>query len=112
WTARFLSLVAVLGMVVAPLWSLDAVLIVARQLVMWIFLLISPTPGSSGVAEWLLSVFFGEWFASAPSPLALPMTMLLWRMATHFVYLLAGVLVIPGWMRRTGDGKAVRSAEL
>ena len=31
---------------------------VARQLVMWIFLLISPTPGSSGVAEWLLSVFF------------------------------------------------------
>jgi len=112
WTARFLSLVAVMGMVVAPLWSLDALLIVARQLVMWIFLLISPTPGSSGVAEWLLSVFFGEWFASAPSPLALPMTMLIWRMATHFVYLLIGVLVIPGWMRRTRDGKAVRSAEL
>lgn len=112
WTARFLSLVAVMGMIVAPLWSLDAVLIVARQLVMWIFLLISPTPGSSGLAEWLLGVFFGEWFASAPSPLALPMTMLLWRMATHFVYLLVGVLVIPGWMRRTMDGKAVHSAEL
>ena len=112
WTARFLSLVAVMGMIVAPLWSLDAVLIVARQLVMWIFLLISPTPGSSGVAEWLLGVFFGEWFTRAPSPLALPMTMLLWRMATHFVYLLIGVLVIPGWMRRTRDGKAVPSAEL
>ena len=112
WTARFLSLVAVLGMIVAPLWSLDAALIVARQLVMWIFLLISPTPGSSGVAEWLLGVFFGEWFDSAPSPLALPMTMLIWRLATHFVYLLIGVLVIPRWLIRTRDGKAVRSAEL
>ena len=40
------------------------------------------------------------------------MTMLIWRMATHFLYLLVGVLVIPGWLRRTGRGKAARSAEL
>jgi len=112
WSARFLTLVAVMGMVVAPLASLEALLIVTRQLVMWVFLLVSPTPGSSGVAEWLLGVFFGSWFDRAPSPLAPAMTMLIWRMATHFLYLLVGVLVIPGWLRRTGRGKAARSAEL
>lgn len=112
WSARFLTLVAVMGMVVAPLASLEALLIVTRQLVMWVFLLVSPTPGSSGVAEWLLGVFFGPWFDRAPSPLAPAMTMLIWRMATHFLYLLVGVLVIPGWLRRTGRGKAARSAEL
>lgn len=90
-----------MGMVVAPLEMLDTLLIVARQLVMWVFLLISPTPGSSGVAEWLLNVFFGEWFERAPSPISAAITMLIWRMATHFIYLLIGVLVIPGWLRRS-----------
>ena len=44
WSARFLTLVAVMGMVVAPLASLEALLIVTRQLVMWVFLL-GFTPG-------------------------------------------------------------------
>lgn len=112
WSARFLTLVAVMGMVVAPLLDLDALLIVARQLVMWVFLLISPTPGSSGVAEWLLGVFFKEWFEATPAPLAPAMTMLIWRLSTHFLYLLIGVLVIPGWLRRTKRGKAALSSEL
>ena len=101
WTARFLSLVAVMAMVVAPFSALEPITIVARQLVMWVYLLISPTPGSSGVAEWLLGAFFEPWFALSDSLIAPAMTMLIWRMATHFVYLLLGVLVIPGWMRRT-----------
>ena len=100
WSARFLTLVAVMAMVVAPLSRLEPLVIVARQLVMWVYLLISPTPGSSGVAEWLLGVFFGPWFALSPSLVAPAMTMLIWRMGTHFIYLLLGVLVIPGWLRR------------
>jgi len=112
WSARFLTLVAVMGIVVAPLQSLDGLLIVARQLVMWVFLLISPTPGSSGVAEWLLEVFFAPWFDAAASPIAPALTMLIWRLATHFIYLLVGVLVIPGWLRRTAGRKAARSPEL
>ena len=102
WSARFLSLVAVMAMVVAPLSSLEPLTIVARQLIMWVYLLISPTPGSSGVAEWLLGAFFGPWFALSSSPIAPAVTMLIWRMATHFIYLLIGVLVIPGWLSRTG----------
>ena len=112
WSARFLCLVAVMGIVVAPMETLDAALIVARQLVMWVFLLVSPTPGSSGVAEWLLGVFFEPWMALAPSPLAPAMTMLIWRMATHFIYLLIGVLVIPGWLRRSRLRNPIQSPDL
>ncbi len=101
WAARFLSLVAVMTMVVAPFSALDPLTIVARQMIMWVYLLISPTPGSSGVAEWLLGAFFSPWFDLSPSPIAPTATVLIWRMATHFIYLLLGVLVIPGWMRRT-----------
>ena len=101
WTARFMSLVAVMAMVVVPFSALEPLTIVARQLVMWVYLLISPTPGSSGVAEWLLHAFFEPWFALSGSLIAPAMTMLIWRLATHFIYLLLGVLVIPGWLRRT-----------
>lgn len=101
WTARFLTLVAVMAMVVAPLGALHPLTILARQLIMWVYLLISPTPGSSGIAEWLLGAFFEPWFALSPSLIAPAITVLIWRMATHFIYLLLGVLVIPGWLRRT-----------
>ena len=101
WMARFLALVAVMAMVVAPFAQLDSIAILVRQLVMWVYLLVSPTPGSSGVAEWLLGAFFAPWFALSSSLIAPAMTMLIWRMATHFIYLLAGVLVIPGWLQRT-----------
>ena len=90
-----------MAMVVAPFAQLDSIAILVRQLVMWVYLLVSPTPGSSGVAEWLLGAFFAPWFALSSSLIAPAMTMLIWRMATHFIYLLAGVLVIPGWLRRT-----------
>lgn len=101
WSARFLTLVAVMAMVVAPLRALEPLTIVARQLIMWVYLLVSPTPGSSGVAEWLLGAFFEPWFALSPSLMAPAITMLIWRLATHFIYLLLGVIVIPEWLRRT-----------
>jgi len=104
WVARFLTLVAVMAMVVAPLSELDPLAMVARQMIMWVYLLISPTPGSSGVAEWLLGVFFSPWFSLSSSLIAPAVTMVIWRMATHFIYLLMGVLIIPGWMRRTRRG--------
>ena len=57
WTARFLTLNAVL-LIFYPHIAHGAVL--ARQLVLWIVLSISPTPGSSGVAELGLPSFLGD----------------------------------------------------
>ena len=70
-------------------------LIFARQLVMWIILVVTPTPGGSGVAEFTFSVFLGEFIPIAGFAIALA---LLWRLISYYPYLLIGALVVPKWI--------------
>ena len=57
WLARFLTL----NMVLLIFYSaVPHAAVLGRQLVMWVILLISPTPGSTGVAEILLPMFLGD----------------------------------------------------
>lgn len=75
----------------------DHFLLFGRQLSMWIILLVSPTPGGSGVAEYIFSDFLGDfigneaWFA----PLAL-----FWRLISYYPYLIIGVIILPVWLKR------------
>ncbi|PKP51581.1 MAG: TIGR00374 family protein [Bacteroidetes bacterium HGW-Bacteroidetes-1] len=81
----------------------DHFLIYARQLTMWIILLVSPTPGGSGIAEFIFSDFLGNFlpnFAWAV-PLAL-----LWRLISYYPYLFMGVIVLPGWLKRVYKKKS------
>jgi hypothetical protein len=73
----------------------DHFLIFARQLVMWIILVVTPTPGGSGVAEFTFSVFLGEFIPFAGFAIALA---LLWRLVSYYPYLLIGALVVPKWI--------------
>ena len=57
WMARFLT---VNFLIMAFVSGADQVLIFGRQLVMWVILLISPTPGGAGVAEFVFSGFLGD----------------------------------------------------
>lgn len=71
-------------------------LIWARQLVMWVIMLISPTPGSSGVAEIMFPSFFGDFI-----PLGLAAVVALtWRMLSYYPYIIIGAIVLPNWIRR------------
>ena len=70
-------------------------LIFARQLVMWIILLVSPTPGGSGVAEFTFEIFLSEFIPIAGFSIALA---LLWRLVSYYPYLLVGVLLVPKWV--------------
>ena len=70
-------------------------LIFARQLVMWIILVVTPTPGGSGVAEFTFSIFLGEFIPIAGFAIALA---LLWRLVSYYPYLLIGALVVPKWI--------------
>lgn len=75
----------------------DHVLIFARQLVMWVIMLISPTPGSSGVAEFAFSGFLQDFI-----PLGLAGGLaLLWRLVSYYPYLFIGVIILPKWLRST-----------
>ncbi len=97
WSARFLLLNCLLMMVVP---EIDNLIAYAKQIVMWMIMLISPTPGSSGVAEFAFYEFFG---GSVVPVTVVGLLAILWRLMTYFPYLFAGVIILPTWLRRTSD---------
>jgi uncharacterized protein (TIRG00374 family) len=98
WTARFLVINALILVLVE---GGDQFLIYARQLVMWVILLISPTPGGSGVAEFMLPKFLGEFMNGYGNEIALG-----WRLLSYYSYLIIGSIVLPVWLRRVYRRKA------
>ena len=81
----------------------DHFLILGRQLSMWIILLVSPTPGGSGVAEFVFSDFLGDFIPNEAwyAPLAV-----FWRVISYYPYLFIGVIILPIWLRRVFRKKA------
>ena len=98
WTARF-WVVNVMILAFSPV--NDHFLIYARQLVMWVILLISPTPGGSGIAEFVFSNFLGEFII----PGLAPGLALLWRLFSFYPYLFIGAIILPGWLKRVYSQK-------
>ena len=104
WTARYWVVNALLVAFWAGRYDWGThFLVFARQLVMWIMMLVSPTPGGSGFAEFVFKEYLGEFLPGAG--LAVMMAML-WRLVTYYPYLLAGVFIVPRWVARSfGAGK-------
>lgn len=98
WTARFFTLNFVF---LAFIGGFDQIEVYGRQLVMWVIMLISFTPGSSGIAELLLPAFFG--YLPDLAPVLLALVAIIWRLLTYFPYLFVGAAVLPGWLRRTAS---------
>jgi uncharacterized protein (TIRG00374 family) len=93
WTSRFLVVNCIL-LAFSPVG--EHLLVFARQLVMWIILCISPTPGSSGVAEFAFPLFIGEFMPQGTHATIA----LIWRLYTYYPYLILGSLVLPYWTKR------------
>lgn len=93
WVANFL----LLAFIQAKFSIADHMLILGRQLSMWIILLVSPTPGGSGIAEFVFSNFLGDFIPNASwyVPLAI-----FWRFISYYPYLVIGVIILPIWLRR------------
>lgn len=94
WIARYFTLNAVIS-AFADLSLQEHFLIFGRQIVMWITMLISPTPGSSGFAESFFFQFFGVFLVDYTL-----ITSIIWRMVTYYPYLIIGALVLPRWLQR------------
>lgn len=100
WTARF-WVVNCLIMSIAAITFNDHMLVYARQLVMWVIMLISPTPGGAGIAEIAFQGFLSEYI-----PLGMAGTVaLLWRIFTYYPYLFIGAIILPRWIRRVYLGR-------
>ncbi len=92
WIARFAVINALILMLIG---YGDQLMIFARQLLMWVILLISPTPGGSGIAEFMLPKFLGEFMSPYSHEIAL-----IWRLLSYYSYLIIGSIVLPIWLRR------------
>ncbi|MDN3203936.1 lysylphosphatidylglycerol synthase transmembrane domain-containing protein [Algoriphagus sediminis] len=94
WSSRYLMLNALISAFVTL--SLDSHLIVfARQVIMWIVMMISPTPGSSGTAEFFFSQFFTQFLDGYTF-----VTSILWRLFSYYPYLILGAIFLPRWIRQ------------
>ena len=97
WTSRYLVVNALfLGFLpVDDKWQW---IILARQFVIWIVLMVSPTPGGSGVSEWIFSNYYGDLVPSIGMALILA---IFWRIISYYVYLGIGAAIVPSWIRET-----------
>lgn len=98
WTARYM----VVNCLILAFMPVDNhFLLYARQLVMWVVMLISPTPGSSGIAEMLFTDYLGVFIIAGFAPTLA----LIWRLISYYAYLIIGSIVLPIWARRVFSKK-------
>ena len=99
WTSRYWVINAIL---VAFFTINDHLLIFARQLVTWIMMIISPTPGGSGFAEIILGRYISDAIPADPAnvqSLALAIA-IIWRIISYYPYLIIGASIVPGWIQK------------
>jgi glycosyltransferase 2 family protein len=98
WTSRYLVVNALL---LAFFAMHDQLLIFSRQIIMWVMMLITPTPGGSGFAEYLFTVFLGDLIPVA-SDLQKGLSVafaFIWRLISYYPYLIIGALILPQWIK-------------
>jgi len=98
WSCRFLILNCLIIAFVqtTPLDLFNQGMLYARSENMFMIMAFSPTPGGSGLAEIVFGGFLSDFL---PLTIAV-LVALLWRIITYYVYLIAGVLIVPNWIRK------------
>lgn len=104
WTARYWVLNFLLwGMMLSivgdgiGLKISDHLLIFARQLVMWIIMLVMPSPGGSGFVETIFTSFMTDFVPVSGFVIFMA---LIWRLVTYYPYLIIGAIITPGWLNK------------
>jgi uncharacterized protein (TIRG00374 family) len=98
WTARYWVVNTLIITFLGIKWLNweDHIQVFAKQLVMWIMMLISPTPGGSGFAEYVFKKFLTA-FIPAGTGIAMAF---FWRMVSYYPYLFIGTFIVPRWIRK------------
>lgn len=97
WCSRFL----VANMIFMAFFSIsDHLVVFARQFAMWIMMIVSPTPGGSGFAEYIFQNFLGDQLPvdAATQVGTITMIALMWRLITYYPYLMIGAFILPKWL--------------
>lgn len=107
WSSRYLVANA---LIMAFFGYTDQLLLFARQLVMWIMMLVMPTPGGSGFAEYVFTHFLGDMMPVEPELQMASATLvaLAWRLVTYYPYLIIGAIMFPRWLNRNFSNRAFK----
>ena len=91
----------------------DHFLVFARQLAMWIMMLVAPTPGGSGFAEYIFTNFLSDVIpvGAAIQVGTAAVIALLWRLVTYYPYLIMGAVILPRWLRNSFTKKNSTTAQ-
>ena len=110
WTSKFL-MINCLIIAIVPSTPIDGgtqAFIYARLVAMFIIMAFSPTPGGAGLAEIALAGFISDY---VPAGIGLVIA-LLWRGMAYYGYLIAGALVVPGWIAaRVGERRKLQTMD-
>ncbi|MDX1909176.1 MAG: lysylphosphatidylglycerol synthase transmembrane domain-containing protein [Bacteroidia bacterium] len=96
WFGRYLVLNCVLA-AFAQMGLFEHMVAFGRQAILFMMMLIAPTPGSAGIAESVYSQLYQEFLPGAAFTL---LTASVWRLLTYYPYLLIGMVVFPRWLRK------------
>ncbi len=94
WCCRYLVVNALL-LAFTPLGN--HLIAFGRQLILWILMAVSPTPGGSGLGEFMFKEYYSEFFTVSGVAIIVAF---LWRIITYYLYLVAGVCIIPHWIKK------------
>ncbi len=94
WMARFLTVNALLWGFAA---GTDQLLALGRQIAVWVLLMFTPTPGGSGLSEWIFTKYYGDMVSTAAIIMVLA---LMWRLLTYYLYLCAGIVLLPSLSKK------------
>lgn len=99
WVSRYLVVNALFfGFV----YGASQVVVFGRQFVVWALLMFSPTPGGSGLSEFLFKEYYGDIITGAAT---LMVVSLLWRVFTYYIYLMIGIGMIPSYLKLTSKNE-------
>lgn len=72
--------------------------IFARQVLLWVVMIVSPTPGGSGLSEYAFKEYYND-IALGVGPILV--IVLIWRIISYYLYLILGATVIPQWLNKS-----------
>lgn len=93
WVSRYMVVCALFAAFVP---AASQLVVFGRQFVVWTLLTVSPTPGGSGVSEWLFTTYYGDLIGDASVALIIAIC---WRIITYYVYLAVGAIMLPSFLK-------------
>jgi len=94
WCARYSVLNILIAAYIPVSWT-EHLTIFGKHIIMWVTMLVSPTPGSSGTAEFFFKQLYGGVLGKY-----LLITAINWRVLTYYLYLVMGLAVLSKWLKR------------